>query len=165
MSKTLIQPINLSRHLPAILKIEQECHIDAWDAEIFNRTLSFKNNEGIVIYFENELAGYCIYEKTKAGIRILNLSVAPWRQRFGLGTALLDVLKQWAQPEGLLEMKLSDRCLDAHLFLAKQGFKAEKVIENFFRIDDDYEDAYCFVYRMPSKSNAKPIIKNINVRS
>lgn len=155
MNKKLIQPLNSAKHMQAILQIEQEVHTDPWDAKTFRNCLTQKNIQGIVVIFENEVCGYLIYEVEEKSLKILNLTVSPHRQRFGLGSELVNALKTWVYPYGTVEMKLSERCLEAHLFLAKQGFRAEQVIKNFFKIDECVEDAYCFVYRPVVKSTVK----------
>ena len=136
------------RDMPEVLAIESEVfEEDAWSGEDFRKILRQRNCIGNVA--ENvgddhdEIVGYMVYELiSKNKLVVLNLVVAPEWRRNGIGRQML--MKLVERSTRSIVFEVSDRDLATHLFLRSCGFKATKVLRDFF---DSGSDAYIFKFR------------------
>lgn len=96
-----------------------------------------------------------IYELHKTTLHILNLAVPPAHRRQGVGTQMIERLKSKLSEHRRtrLHMELRETNLPAQLFLRSQGFRAGRVLRNFY--EDSGEDAFLFSYRHPG-TNLEP---------
>ena len=120
----------LFKHHERVLQINfysPECF---WDNEDLLKTLSEKSVFGFIVK-ENtsgNIIGFVIFKFTHF-IEMLNLVIHPDYQRRGVGTFVLDFLKQnYEQSTGgcVIEYKLQERNLTGHLFLKSNCFKSNR---------------------------------------
>ena len=100
-------------------------------------------NEGLEDDYENKIVGYIIFNDD---LEIIRLGVHPDYRRQGIGTELLNTIKNKLKPKrDKLTIHVPDYAKDGHLFLASQGCVAADVIRNHFR--KSHSDSYEFVFR------------------
>jgi ribosomal-protein-alanine N-acetyltransferase len=139
------------RHMSQVQTIEAVAFPYPWSEENFIRCLRQRNCIGMVAEDRGRVLGYMIYEIHRDRIHVLNFAVNPSYQRFGVGTAMVEKLKSKLNPQRrrkiLLEIREGN--LGAQLFFREQGFKATKLLRDFY-VDSD-EDAYLmqFVCQQP----------------
>ena len=113
----------------------------------------------VVTTSPGKVVGFLIYEKGRKRHYILNLSVHPDYRRCGIGRILLNKLKSKIDSERReIRFDVRESNLPAQLFLRSQGFRCEKIAQDYFLDyygdeDDEVperENAYVF-FRRPNK--------------
>lgn len=123
----------------AFLEIDTHSPEYMWTSSDFKEVLGETWVNAFVVTNFGRVAGYLIYELGNTHIYILNLSVHPDYQGTGVGSMLLDHLKR-AELKGdrtQIQCDVRESNLVAQKFLAKNGFKATKVVRDYF------VDIYC----------------------
>ena len=113
-----------SREIPKILEIEQESFENPWSAEDFQDNLATKNILSKTYREDGIVKGFMIYEWfPKIKIKILKLAVAPEYRGNGIGTKLVEKIKEKAN-QGNLKVTLDSTYLivKASGFFESQGF-------------------------------------------
>lgn len=95
-------------HLPAIQAIEQEVFVDPWPASGFLEIASLSDRNWVVAA-GGEVAAYLITQWVADEIHILNIAVAPARQRRGMGGRLLEFLIAHGRDAGMRDIYLEVR--------------------------------------------------------
>jgi ribosomal protein S18 acetylase RimI-like enzyme len=146
--KNLYFRIMIRRDMKDVMRISKEDKENNWTEEECVSYLRSINNVGIVAEDKNynKVVGICIYHLDKDHIRLTKLVVDAKYSRKGIGTELLNILKDKLKPDKrtALVFDVRETNLDAHLFLKAQKFKATQVLKNWF----DKEDAYRFVWSL-----------------
>jgi ribosomal-protein-alanine N-acetyltransferase len=145
------------RDMPQVLEIENECcrgeQFKPWEDDDFVTSLRQRNCIGMVAeqIDSKRILGFVVYELQKSTLRILNLSVHPFRHREGIGTELVDKLanKVSQQRRTTMSMTVRERNMGGLLFLRSCGFKAERSIRGHF--EDTGEDGIEMVFRKGEK--------------
>ena len=142
----------IRRDMPEVLEIEQACFEFPWSEEDFIRCLRQRNCIGMVAEVEDLVLGFVIYELHKSRLHVLNLAVHPHAHRHGLGTAILEKLrnKLSSQRRTRIMAEVRETNLAAQQFMRASGLRAISVLRDFY--DDTTEDAYLFEYRLPQPS-------------
>lgn len=134
-----------------VLNIEQACFEHYWTEEDFLATLRQRNCIGMVaIDLEQQpILGFMLYELHNTKMRILKFAVHPDYQRQGIGTAMVNRLKDKLSQQRRKELTLETResNLPSQLFWKSQGFQCVDVLRQHY--DDTDEDAYRFEYLLP----------------
>lgn len=148
--------------LPQVIEIEEKCFDAPWGEEDFFEYWGKSNRHILVGMVGDELAGYFVYEvkrdeeRNPEHITLVNFAVDPAFQRRGVGTAMMDKLKQIAKTHRCSELTLDVResNLPAQLFFKKCGFRAEEILHHQYEHSD--EDAYVMTCHVPveEKQNA-----------
>jgi len=135
--------------MPHVMEIEAACHQwDMWTEDEFLDVLRRRNVIGMVAEFDGVVVGFMVYELNKHDLFLMNLCVQPAMQRTGIGTAMIDRLKEKlsAVKRSTMELIVSERNLACHLFLRDLGFLCTETI----RYPDD-DDNYRFVFDITAK--------------
>lgn len=138
----------IRRDMPEVLQTEQESFEYSWTEEDFLRCLRQRNCIGMVAEQGEKVVGFMIYELHKNKLHILNFAVNPGCRRFGVGSQMVAKLisKLSSHRRTRITLEVRETNLDAQLFFRKQGFKALRVLRNFY--EDSGEDAYLLQYRL-----------------
>jgi [ribosomal protein S18]-alanine N-acetyltransferase len=138
----------IRRDMPEVLQTEQESFEYSWTEEDFLRCLRQRNCIGMVAEQGEKVVGFMIYELHKNKLHILNFAVNPGCRRFGVGAQMVAKLisKLSSHRRTRITLEVRETNLDAQLFFRKQGFKALRVLRNFY--EDSGEDAYLLQYRL-----------------
>jgi ribosomal-protein-alanine N-acetyltransferase len=127
----------IRRDLERVVSIEQQAFENPWDRTILERHLRPRDNMGIVVTVEGEIAGFCIYQNVRGeGTKVLKIAVAPEYRRQGIGFFMLDSLfqKEWLKQ---LEVRVAEDNLVSQQFLRACGFRAVPH-RDAHEGDDDY---------------------------
>lgn len=94
----------------------------------------------MVAEFGDERVGYMIYELQESRLNIVNLAVKPERRRQGIGTAMINRLKEKLSPRRRTELRITthEEWLESQLFLRSQGFTATAIERGVFGGADGY---------------------------
>lgn len=132
---------------PEVLDIEEQSFEYVWTEEDFRRCLRQRNCIGMVAKHDKKVVGFLIYELHKAKLHILSLAVHSGWRRQGAGSEivlfLIDKLSSHRRTRITLEVRETN--LTAQLFFSKQGFRAIRVLRNFY--EDTGEDGFLMEYR------------------
>jgi ribosomal-protein-alanine N-acetyltransferase len=134
--------------MPDVLEIERLCFEFPAIEQDFIQQLRQRNCIGMVVEAKDVILGFMIYELHRDKLELLDFAVLPAAQGKGVGTAMINKLVNKLDPNRRRRVCLNirDTNLDAHLWFARRGFTATKIIRSPF--DDVDEDAYRFVYRV-----------------
>jgi ribosomal-protein-alanine N-acetyltransferase len=136
----------IRRDMPEVLQTEQESFEFAWTEEDFLRCLRQRNCIGMVAEQGEKVVGFMIYELHKAKLHILNFAVNPGQRRLGIGSQMVAKLisKLSSHRRTRITLEVRETNLPAQLFFQKQGFKAVRVLRNYY--EDTGEDAFLMQY-------------------
>lgn len=146
----------IHRDTPAVLDIERRSFEFPWSEDDLLRCLRQRNCIGMVADCEETVAGFMVYELQLTKLEILNFAVHPqWRRR-GIGQAMVNKLKSKLSPlkRSQLWLMIRETNLAAQLFFARQGFRYESTLRDFYQNDPCEDDAYLFAYRLPREAFA-----------
>ncbi len=116
-----------------------------WTEKFFKQILSERDYIGMVAEEDSKIVAFVVYALHKDKIFICNLAVSPDCEGRGIGSEILNRLKNKLKRRTLLEMDIRESDLGSQLFLKNNGFRAIEVIRDFY--ENTNEDAYKFVYR------------------
>ena len=138
----------IRRDMPEVLQTEQDSFEYAWTEEDFLRCLRQRNCIGMVAEQGEKVIGFMIYELHKAKLHILNFAVQPTCRRLGVGGQMVAKLisKLSSHRRTRITLEVRETNLPAQLFFRAQGFKAVRVLRNFY--EDSGEDAFLMQYRL-----------------
>lgn len=136
----------IRRDMDEVLKIENECFEQPWSAAEFAAELSQRNVIAKVAEVCELVAGFAIYEMFRDRIELLNFAVRADLWRRGIGTALVENLKDRLSPAKRRKIvtHVRDSNLSAQLFCRANGFRCTRMEPNFYQ--DSAEDAYRFEF-------------------
>ena len=136
----------IRRDMPEVLTIEWACFLTPWNERDFALTLKALNTIGQVAEVDGHVAGYMVYSLHCHHIELLNLAVAPWHQREGIGARLIAklVAKLTPQRRRYIRTEVRETNLDAQLFFRANGFELAQVLFQPWADAPD-EDGYAFV--------------------
>ena len=137
----------IRRDMPEVLQTEQESFEFSWTEEDFLRCLRQRNCIGMVAEQGEKVVGFMIYELHKNKLHILNFAVHPSCRRLGVGAQMTAKLvsKLSSHRRTRITLEVRETNLVAQLFFRTQGFRAVKVLRNYY--EDSQEDAYFMICR------------------
>ena len=132
---------------PAVLNIEAASFENPWSEDELTRTLRHREVIGMVAELADEVVGVMIYELHKNRLHVIDFAVAPTARRQGVGSAMVEkmVSKLSQERRNRITLEVRETNLSAQLFFKSQGFRAVRVLRDFYEEDD--EDAYLMQYR------------------
>lgn len=136
----------IRRDMPEVLDIEQKSFEFAWSEEDFLRCLQQRNCIGMVAEHGERVVGFMIYELHKSRLQILNFAVSADVRRQGVGSQMVEklVAKLSHQRRNQILLEVRETNLAAQLFFRDMGFRAVRVLRDFY--EDTPEDAYLMRY-------------------
>lgn len=136
----------IRRDMDEVLKIENECFEQPWSEAEFAAELRERNVIAKVAEVCELVAGFALYELHRDRIELLNFAIRADVQRRGIGTALVDNLKDRLHPARRRKIvtHVRESNLAGHLFFRENGFRCTRMEANFYR--DSTEDAYRFEF-------------------
>lgn len=143
----------IERDMPGVLQTEQLSFEFQWQEEDFRRYLQQSVCVGMIAEHGETVVGFMLYELHKAKIHFLNFAVHPKWRRQGVGTQMVTkvVSKLFSHRRHRLTLELRETNLAAQLFFCKQGFRATRVLRNFYE-DNTGEDAILMEYHLPAEA-------------
>jgi len=138
----------IRRDMPEVLRTEQESFEFPWNEEDFLRCLRQRNCIGMVAEQGEKVVGFMIYELHKARLHIMNFAVTHGFRRTGIGAQMVAKLvsKLSSHRRTRITLEVRETNLEAQLFYRGLGFKAVRVLRNFY--EDSGEDAFMMQYRL-----------------
>lgn len=148
------------RDMPEVLAIEADSFEFPWSDEDFTRCLRQRNCIGMIAEYNDQVVGFMIYELAKTRIRILNFATAPAFRRQGVGMQMAAKLigKLSSDRRTRVALEVRETNLSAQLFFRSAGFRATKVLHDYY--EDTTEDAYQMQYRY--RGGAEELTKPMN---
>lgn len=148
----------IDRDLSGILDIEQQCFGDqSWSRAQFKDCLRYHNVNGMVAEWQEIIVGYVVYGLNKIDLQVMNFAVHPTARRNGIGTAMIDKLKDKLpnQRRKTLWLNVRERNLEAQLFFQANGMWCNGINAQYF--DEDGEDAYEFAWHVNEREAAERV--------
>lgn len=141
-NKQLIIENFSDNHLEEIYKIEEESNPTPWKKETFlqvleNRTLSF------VLKKNSTIIGFCIASKLLDECHLQNISVEKAYRTKGIGTYILEILKERAKlfSTKAIFLEVRESNITAINFYKKHKFKEIGKRNNYYKLKIGREDA------------------------
>ena len=143
--------------MTTVLEIEKLSFDYPWREKDFDAILKERNTIGVVIQ-DTRLSdtnttplGFVIYQFYKQFIEIVDLAVHPNYRHKGVGSHLINKLKDKLSPQrrNRLVAMIGDKNLDGHLFFKNCGFRAVDIVKHHYT--NPPQDAYCFKYNVIQK--------------
>lgn len=127
--------------IPFLLEIENDSFDYPWNERDFIRAIANGFSFCLKHAKTRQIVGYIFYIKDdEGGIEITNLAVHKDYRKLGLGRKMLEHINK-AKIYKEVYGSVSERSLDAQLFLKALGFKAITIIQKMY---DNGDDAYFF---------------------
>lgn len=147
-----IRPVHIRwmirRDMPEILAIESASFTEPWNQDDFEEALRWRNTIGMVAEHDERIVGYMVYRLMPKRIRLFNMAVHPDHRRRDIGFQMVAKLvgKLGSGKRNRIIACVRESNMDACLFLRYAGFRAFKVIREYY--PDTNEDAYAFRYKL-----------------
>lgn len=143
------EPTN-SVDLKAVVRIEAEGYVDAWDAETFLYFLEL-GSQCMIAEPPEGIAGFMLYAETKTQFHIEDIAVQLASRRSGIAKALIAELMERMVTEDkrriVLEVRKSNQgARDCYLRL---GFIEARIKPGYYNDELGVEDAVIMEYRRP----------------
>lgn len=143
----------IRRDMPAILQAEQSASEPPWAEDDFMTCLRQRNCIGMVATAptdEEPVVAHMLYELHQRRLHLIRLLVASDVRRSGVGTALLDKLKgKLSERRRLITTEVRESNLAAQLFLRANGFKAQRVVRDYY---ENGESTYLMEWRLEGEA-------------
>lgn len=138
----------IRRDVAAVLDIETASFAAPWNEDELLLRLRKKSVIGRVAVIDNCTVGYVLYELRRGVLDILRLAVAPEFRRRGVGSRIIEAVKDRAPivNRSSVTFAVRESNLTAQLFLRHCGFLAHCTMDEYF---EDGEDAYLFKCELP----------------
>ncbi len=158
MTKTIL-PVQIRwiirRDMPDVLAIESAAFDCPWTEEDFICCLRQRNCIGMLAIAHDKPVGFVIYELLKTEIHVLNFAVNPSLTGLGIGTQIVNMLKNKLRIGGRhttkvignrdsITLEVRESNLPAQLFFRAMGFAATDVLRGYY--EETEEDAYQMEY-------------------
>jgi [ribosomal protein S18]-alanine N-acetyltransferase len=152
----------IRRDMNEVLSAEEQSFEYAWDEEDFLRCLRQRNCIGMVAEHQDQIVGFMIYELHKNRLHVLNFAVSPEFRRFGIGAQMVQKLfgKLSSHRRTKVTLAVRERNLDAQMFFRHEGFKATRVMRNYY--EDSGEDAFLMEYGLELEDELASLTRPIN---
>lgn len=147
----------IRRDMPDVLRIEHQSYDYPWSEEDFLRCLRQRNCIGMISEIDEKVVGFMIYELHKSRLHVLNFAVDPELRRHHIGMQMAQKLisKLSSHRRTSITTELRETNLAAQIFFRECGFKAVRVVRDFF--PDTGEDAYVMQYRFHTHNTEAPV--------
>lgn len=142
----------LKRDIESLVNMEAETFEYPWTYEEYVFKLRSRNTIGMVAEFKEKIVGTIIYQIHKRRIIIDNIFVDKWCVRNGIGTKLINYLKNKLSDDrrNAISITVREKNLDTQLFLKSCGFVCAAILYDSY--DNTDEDAYLFEYHKPKST-------------
>lgn len=137
----------IKRDIPNAMMIDGASFRFPWAEEDWKASTGKAHQIQLVAEVDHTIAGFVAYELRYHSIEILRLAVSPEWRRLGIGRELVDRLIGKLHPgrRELLKVFVHERHLPSQLFFRDCGFRAERVVREFY--EDTNDDAYLMTWR------------------
>lgn len=148
----------IRRDMPEVRAIERDSFDSWWKEEDFRTVLTKRNHIGMVAQRGGDIVGFMVYEFCKTQLHIHRLAVCHSARRQGVGTAMIQKLKNRLHTLRRTELTIEvpDSHFDGMMFLRSNRFEPIGIIERFY--EEFNHDAYVMRFDldgMPSRSFLK----------
>lgn len=139
----------IRRDMSAVMEIERLSFDHPWSDDDMVGALRCRNVIGMVALIDEQVAGYMVYAiEDSLLLDLMNLAVAPHIRRRGIGRALIaKLVGKLTGGRKRIVTEVSERNLEAQLWLRALGFRATQLRPDFW----PHEDALRFEYRSSGK--------------
>ena len=150
----------IRRDMAEVLAAETASFDQPWTEEDFLRCLRQRNCIGMVAEHQDRVVGFMIYELHKSRLHVLNFAVAPDARRSGVGAQMVAklVAKLSSHRRGKVTLAVRERNLDAQVFFKTQGFRATRVLRNYY--EDSGEDAFLMEFVAATPEGEPAVLTN-----
>ncbi len=138
-SAVTLRPLNVRTDVRSMVCIGQSVLDYPWTEDEYAEKARPWRSPAVVAELDGKVVGWLVGERLRDGIELCLMAVAPELIRTGIGAKMIEWLKQDAAENGnpLIVLKVREMNLSAQLFFKTCGFKAVKVLRNFFAQKED----------------------------
>ncbi|NVK22346.1 MAG: ribosomal protein S18-alanine N-acetyltransferase [Kangiellaceae bacterium] len=141
MNNHSIRPLN-QQDLARVCQIEQLAYSIPWSDSLHQSCLD-SNYPSLVLEFEEQIEGYCIFNYLYDECHLMNIAVNPKLQGHGLAQELMKAMylacKERGMVKTILEVRAGNqRAIDFYL---QQGFEQIGLRKRYYKNENGREDA------------------------
>lgn len=140
----------LQSDLSVVSDIESRAYEYPLEYEDFILCLKREDHVGLVVEKDNKTIGFMLYRIKKDHYEVVSMAIDPNHRRDGAGSQLIEYLIHKIKRK--IKMIISDKNLNAHMFLKKNGFTAINIHQNWF---GPSHDGYEFVLSLVKSKKKK----------
>lgn len=149
LSKTVIQVHvrwMIKRDIPEVLGISDQSYEFPWSEKKLIYYLRRRNCIGLVAEYQEQVAGFMLYELYHTWLHVSNFAVAAECRRCSVGRQIIVKLinRQPPKRHNRIRIEVREGNLAAQLFLRQIGFRAVNILPDWY--EDNNEDAYLMQY-------------------
>ena len=130
----------LAADLVEVIDIEQQVFQAPWSEDDFLKHIR-RGCSFFCVKHDGEVIAYAIVKWRQSGARIENIATVPSKRRYGIGTRLVEFVKNELQPGRVIIAIVSETNQEAIAFWHAAGFQAVKVWRHYYT---NGRDAYVF---------------------
>jgi ribosomal-protein-alanine N-acetyltransferase len=137
----------IRRDIPEIALIEEASFEYPFTVEEIRRANKDIAFSAMVAMVRGRVVGHMLYEVHQSRLLLRSLAVTPAYRRCGVGKALIErLISELRMPKrNRITAEVRDSNLDAQLFLRDFGFRAVRVLRDYY--EECGDDCYVFEYR------------------
>lgn len=153
----------IRRDMREVLDIENQSFEHRWTEQDFLTYLRERNCIGMVAERNNMIVGYCVYLLFPNALEIINLAISPVLRREGIGSQLIDRMKDKLSQHKrhFIYAAVRETNIEAQMFFKGCGFNAYDIHKNHYEVCND--DAFMFRYQLArSEDEYRPAWKPSN---
>ena len=122
-----------------IAKSEEMCFSEPWSQKAVADFLEYDCNGALVCTADGRFAGYVTYSVVCDEMQIANVATLPCFRRMGVGSCLIEALKQKAKSENVhvITLEVRSQNTGAVALYEKCGFVSVGIRKNFYKKPDD----------------------------
>lgn len=142
------------KHMDRICEIEQQSFADPWSRREIAKAMDRSDVTPMIAWHHFRLVGFMFLANVRNRIYIIDLAVEPKWRRHGVGTVMLNHVKNrlTKQRGGVATAEVWERNLEGQLFMRASGFTCVDRVQGKL---DNSDEAYVFEHkhRYPSTLN------------
>ncbi len=122
------------------MAIEQASFPDAWSREVLAGLIQRADTDCRVLEQEGRVVGFLLVVYEPEGLHMVNLAVDPDFRRRGLGLGALERIDELAEERGAerVVLEVRETNLAAQLLYRKAGYRAVRIVSDYYRNEDAY---------------------------
>lgn len=131
------EPLNVL-WLDTLLPVEQQAYSHPWSRGNFIDAMAAGNETQLLVDARGELVGYFVAMIVLDEVHLLNITVAPSRQRQGWARILLDALALWARQRKAqwIWLEVRESNVRARSIYAAHGYQEVGLRKNYYPMHD-----------------------------
>lgn len=142
--------------MKCVMSIEEQLFADPWSEDEFVRCLRQRSCIGLVAEFNQQPIGYMIYQLHRDHLSVITIAVQREYQRRGFARRMIaKLVGKLSDKRHSISTVIPDDNLQAQTFFREIGFKAKRILRDYFKSQTRQIDAFEFRFCTASKIQSR----------